>query len=92
MCCSDTAAYLLLSALTTAASDAQPLVDAVYWLESTFLVEGAACPSSLLKNLGLAHVHLVQNPLLAGKPLPAPSRDFFSTAQAMQWPAPEDET
>eukprot|EP01034_Spumella_vulgaris_P036659 gene36659-45221_t len=51
----DTAAYLLSSSLLTAGSDVQPLVDAVYWLESACLIEGEArAPSSLLKNAGLS--------------------------------------
>ncbi len=95
---SDTAAYSLQSAISTASTDVQPLADALYWLESSYVLEGAArCPSSLLKNLGLAHVHLIQNPLLsarlAGKKkvlLPAPSQDWFQTLAAISWPATND--
>lgn len=60
----DTAAYVLASAIQSASQDGFPLIKAIYWLESAFAIEGIDCPSSLLKNLGLAHLHSVQNKLI----------------------------
>lgn len=51
------------------------------------------CPLSLLKNAGLAHVHLVQNKQLAALPaLPAPTKDFFLTIStgSLTWPSSAD--
>ena len=93
---SDTSAFLLEAAIPAAASDPRPLVDAVYWLESSLLLElghfsGANMsyiPTPVLKNLGLAHVHLSQCKLLSSdKPLMPPSTDHFKTVNLMKWPA-----
>lgn len=93
----DTAAYLLESAIYIANSDPQPLVDAIYWLETSVLLEqtGAnglernlsAVPASLLKNAGLGHVHLIQNKMLnASMPLLF-SFDFFQSGRTIGWPS-----
>jgi hypothetical protein len=61
-------------------------------MESVYLMEGPQCATSLLKNVGLSHLHLVQNKLLSkgqgGKPkkLTAPE-DIFRTLELMRWPA-----
>ena len=93
---------MLLAALTTFDTDIQPLIDAVYWLESSYYLEvedGSRVPSSLLKNVGLAHVHLIQNPILAKlvnpkriiNNLPKPSIDYFKTLDLIEWPYKDNE-
>jgi hypothetical protein len=83
----DLSSYLLSIAVQRANEDVVPLIDATYYIESTYYLEGnASTPSSLLKNLGLAHLHLVQNKILNDSILPKPSRDFFNTLEAIQWP------
>ena len=82
------------SAIDTASVNAQPLVDAVYFLESSYNFEGEAAPTSLLKNVGLAHVHLIQNSLLSKKDdkhrsvnnLQLPSVDYFHSLDDIEWP------
>lgn len=83
------------TAITTSSVDAQPLVDAVYFLESSCALEGIEeAPTSLLKNVGLAHVHLIQNAILSKKENPRrsinnlqlPSVDYFNSLEAIEWP------
>lgn len=136
----DTAAFLLDKALQVESSDPLPLVEAVYWLESAYLIEqvnatqlrairapvsttsgaegsvsvlndnvaklitstltdvadyggsGAVhTPSHLLKNAGLACVHLVRNTALTGTLLPLPQRDVLRTLESglLPWPINE---
>lgn len=85
---SETAAFVLLTAIKSAASDVRPLVDAAYWLESAIWKEGGpqAAHTSLLKNAGLAHVHLIQSKLVGDEqPLPTPM-DVHGTLQQLAWP------
>lgn len=144
----DTAAFLLERALQVEGTDPLPLVEAVYWLESAYLIEqlnatqlrairtphtsdagraegGAASggvsvgvlsdsvaklitstltdvgdhqgsgavhtPAHLLKNTGLAYVHLVRNTALTGTLLPLPQRDVLLTLETglLPWPVNE---
>lgn len=66
----DIAAYLLEQSIPLTATDSAPLQDAIYWLEVSLRMEMSFIPSnggppraptSLLKNAGLAHAHLVQS-------------------------------
>ena len=76
--------------------DPQPLVDAVYWLETSVLLEqtGAAglvrnlsaVPASLLKNVGLGHIYLVQSKLLNSSEPQLFSYDFFVSGPQIGWP------
>lgn len=142
---SDTAAFLLDKALQVESTDPLPLVEAVYWLESAYLIEqvnatqlrtirapvssaggGASgaivsgvnvlsdsvaklitstltdvadyggsgavhTPSHLLKNAGLACVHLVRNTALTGTLLPLPQKDVLRTLDSglLPWPVNE---
>lgn len=81
----ETSAYFLSSAIKVADVDSNPLVLSVYWLESAYLMEGINCPSSLLKNAGLSHIHMIQNKLLTNKKLKTP-KDIFNSLEAMGWP------
>lgn len=84
----------------------QPLVDAVYWLETAFAYETQrhnqhkhsildvnledlsplVAPASLLKNLGLAHVHLLQDSRLQlYESLPSMSKDIFNSTTVIGW-------
>jgi hypothetical protein len=64
------AAFHLEKALKIASTNPAPLIDAVYWIEAALELDAAfhsdtlQQPSSLLKNAGLAHAHLVQNKLI----------------------------
>ena len=62
------------------------------------MLEERNVPTTLVKNTGLAHVHLVQNKLIATGPedlqkglvefkLPGP--DFFDSLKLMGWPEGE---
>ena len=94
MCCasSDTSAFLLERAIPSAATAPLALVEAVYWLESALHLEtqvhtATEAPAGVLKNLGLAHVHLVQCKALSGTAdLPLPEQDFFGTLEVIGWP------
>jgi hypothetical protein len=82
---------MLIAALKVADTNAKPLIRAVYWLESAYVLEGASCGTGLLKNIGLSHVHLIQNKVLSKKKnkmkaLKPPADDMFHTLQAMKWP------
>jgi hypothetical protein len=71
--------------------DPQPLIDAIYWIETVYRLEGEeSTPTSLLKNGGLAHLHLVQNKVLAvdyhDSHRLAPTKDIFHTLKAIDWP------
>jgi hypothetical protein len=85
----DTAAYFLEAAIRVETVDNMPLINAVYWLESALLLEnmgGNEPSSSLYKNAGLGHLHLVQNLKLdESQPLPLDG-DWFNSAQAIGWP------
>lgn len=56
-------------------------------------------PTAVLKNVGLAHVHLIQNQLLSKKDsshrrinnLQLPSQDFFHSLEAIEWPYQDKE-
>lgn len=90
----ETAAFMLQIAISSISEDPQPLVEAVYWLETALLLETTAhtpgpAPAALLKNLGLGHLHLIQtkNPaLLSSLALPLPSVDHFKSVPRIQWP------
>jgi hypothetical protein len=86
----------LENALKSATVDYVPLVDAIYWLESYIVLEGNrtdSLPTSFLKNLGLAHVNLVQSKLLPNsksvKIVPA-SSDMHGSLSAINWPSSSD--
>ena len=94
----DTGAYLLQATVEQLATDPLPLIDAIYWLESAVALEshtlrkGDRVPYPLLKNTGLAHVHLIQSKLLrkileerGDKALPLPN-DVLNTASMIEWP------
>ena len=88
-----TGSYYLEIAIKVAQIDIMPLVDALYWLESSLLLERASpdpkkpLSYSLLKNTGLAHVHLIQAKLIdSAAALPLPVRDLFQTLKFMNWP------
>lgn len=100
----DTAAYFLEESIKIMNVDPYPLINAIYWLETSMLLEKPNPPPMLLKNTGLAHVHLVQNkaltPLLAtvaaasgggdGTALPYPKIDLFNSINLLQWPKVSD--
>jgi hypothetical protein len=90
----DTAAYLLESALKVSTTDYKPLVTAIYFLESAIHFESErhsnsskTPPTALLKNTGLAHVNLIQNKLVPPSSLPLPNdKDLFGSAAGINWP------
>jgi hypothetical protein len=83
----DLSSYLLSVAIPMANENNRPLIEAVYFIESAHYFEGNdSTPTSLLKNLGLAHLHLVQNKLLSDNYLPKPKKDLFHTLKIMEWP------
>jgi len=80
-------------------SSVQLLVEAVYWLESVCAMElqsraadndtSSYTPSHLLKNAGLAHMHLVRTDALKDSVrLPTPKMDFFQSLAkgTVAWP------
>jgi hypothetical protein len=85
---------LLETALKVSSTDYEPLVCAVYFLESAIHYEGglhsnsSKTPSTaLLKNTGLAHVNLIQNKLVPASSLPLPNKkDIFSSVSGINWP------
>eukprot|EP00606_Chrysophyceae_sp_TOSAG23-5_P000375 GSChrysophyteH2.ASY1.ANO1.179.1 assembled CDS len=86
----DTASFYLEIAIPVADKDPAPLANAVYWLETALILEkldsSKKVPTSLYKNAGLGHLHLVQNALLDDKePLPLDG-DYFNTAEGIGWP------
>ncbi len=84
----DTAAYVLASAIASANNDASPLLQAIYWLETALAIEGKNCAASLLKNLGLAHLHSVQNKQLPEDiVLQDVVDDLLKTKDLIEWPA-----
>eukprot|EP01041_Mallomonas_annulata_P009255 gene9255-19212_t len=93
---SDTAAFLLQLAISSASTDPQALVEAVYWLETAVFMEmyvhtSSPPPAGLLKNLGLGHAHLVQCKAISGdEPLPLPKVDIFNTVHSINWPYKKD--
>jgi hypothetical protein len=84
----ETAAYRLELAIAHEKSQLQPLIDAMYWIETAVLLDGENnVMSSVLKNAGLAHIHLIQNPLLSShSSLPLPSNDVFNSVNILNWP------
>lgn len=64
------------------------MIRAIYWLESAYAIEGVDCPSSLLKNLGLAHLHAVQNKLIPDDIIIENAmEDVFETKNVIDWPS-----
>lgn len=62
------------------------------WLDvRSYKPDDARCASHLLKNTGLAYVHLVRNTLLTSFSLPAPLQDTLRTLASglLQWPDKE---
>lgn len=83
----DSSSYFLSTAINIAATVPQPLVDALYFIETAYYLEGnETSPTSLYKNLGLAHVHLVQNKLLSEDIIPQPTKDIFQSLEKIGWP------
>ena len=76
---------MLIAAIKVANVDAKPLVHAVYWLETAYMLDGKSCWSALLKNAGLGHVHLIQNKVL--KSFKPPKVDLFQSMERIQWPS-----
>ena len=63
------------------------MVNALYYLETAYYLEGpVTTPTSLLKNLGLGHVHLIQNNLLNEEIIPLPAVDLFDSLNKINWP------
>eukprot|EP00605_Chrysophyceae_sp_TOSAG23-4_P001021 GSChrysophyteH1.ASY1.ANO1.1122.1 assembled CDS len=85
----DTAAFFLESSISVASTDPAPLCNAVYWLESAILLETVdkgEVPTSLHKNAGLGHLHLVQSSNFDDTlPLPLDG-DWFNSAESIGWP------
>lgn len=94
------ASVLLEKAITIANTDPNPLLDAVFWsevgitLEKGFIRDDVPTPpTSLLKNAGLGHAHIVQNKLIkegekyGEYPIPQ-SFDVFQTilGPEVDWP------
>jgi hypothetical protein len=122
-------AFLLQRALEVVETDPLPVVEALYWLESAYAIEGmntstaqrlrslrgeetlltdkpATGPSatalvtpqepprvaaSLLKNGGLACMHLVRSAKIPSLDLPLPQRDVLQTIRTglVRWPTGE---
>jgi hypothetical protein len=157
--CTDTAAYLLQKSLEVEATDPLPLIEALYWLESAYVLETmnistaqqmralraspanvhdnsthgnrfgalttlwnnivsavapttalnstsvsvtgdssvaqsvdtASVPENLLKNAGLAYVHLIRSGSYKGHALPPPQKDVLQTLSTglLKWPVEE---
>jgi hypothetical protein len=119
-------AFLLQRALEVVESDALPVIEALYWLESAYAIEGMnvstaqrlrslrgeetlftdkqqpagtstalATPeqkpritSSLLKNAGLACMHMVRSAKIPSLDLPLPQKDVLQTIRTglVVWP------
>jgi hypothetical protein len=87
----DTSSFYLQLAINEAKKNPASLVQSIYWLESALYYEGGlngSASSALLKNIGLAHVNLIQNKLLpAGSSLPSrPFDDVLGTLEHIDWP------
>lgn len=85
----DTAAFYLEAGIQVAKDDPVPLTNAVYWLEAAVVLEtshGGKAPSSLLKNAGLGHLHLVQSLLLKEKVPLVLDEDLFGIEDYVEWP------
>jgi hypothetical protein len=93
----DTAAYALHTVLRNGDStDGSALVYAMYLLESAIVLDSDGLHSgrmdqfpatTLLKNAGLAHVHLVQSKTISSdRPLTLPGPDVFATLDRIGWP------
>lgn len=105
----EVAASNLEAAIRDEASSYEPLIDAVYLIESAVILEGLVSnetlshrqdgdfhldhgrgrvPTPVLKNAGLAHMHLVRHPQLQSVPvLRQPTHDHFSTSRFIGWPS-----
>ena len=88
----DTSSFYLQLSIPEAKKDPLSLVQSLYWLESALYFEGGlhgSASSALLKNIGLAHVNLIQNKNIpAGSALPPrPVDDVLGTLQHIGWPA-----
>jgi hypothetical protein len=89
----DMGAQALEMAIPRANENPNPLIYAVYLLETaiSFEINARSDPSpALLKNAGLGHIHMVQNKKLPSDKLPFPAYDLFGSLKVMEWPAPED--
>ena len=88
----DTSSFYLQAAISVASQDPAPLINAAYWLESCVVLEsleGGTIPAHVLKNAGLAHLHLVQNnQLKEGAPLLVDG-DIFGLIETVDWPTSE---
>ena len=85
----ETGAYALDSAIKVAHLNYKPLVNAIYFLESAIIIDEHAS-TSLLKNVGLGHIHLIQNKII-GKSLPKPKNDIFHSIEKIGWPIKDPE-
>lgn len=91
----DTASYFLEKAISIEQSDPNPLLQSIYWLETALHFESShpedvktvGKVTMLLKNTGLAHLHLVRNTLIAAaSPMPYPViRDVLSSLDRLNW-------
>jgi hypothetical protein len=90
----ETAAYRLELAIAHEKVDVQPLIDAMYWIETAVLLDGKEnVMTSVLKNAGLAHIHLIQNPILSGRQsLELPTNDVFDSVKLLSWPVANDDS
>ena len=125
-CSADTSAFLLQKALDVIEKDAAPIIEAVYWLESAYVLDslntttaqrmraasgykttvtpfsshtkknGAekeviSVTCNLLKNAGLAYMHLVRSAPLPNGALPLPQKDMLHTISTglLRWPEKE---
>jgi hypothetical protein len=86
----DSSSYLLSIAIPYANTNPLPLVESLYLLESAVYMEGEVeAPTSLLKNLGLGHVHLVQNKILTSENSIQPKEDYLHLLEKISWPSAE---
>jgi hypothetical protein len=85
----ETAACLLERAIAIQRDDYQPLVDSIYLMEVSNMLEHPGAPTHMLKNAGLAHMHYAQHKAeaLSVGGLPAPKKDLFGALQHIQWPS-----
>jgi hypothetical protein len=91
----DAASFRLMKAIETAATDPDSLIEAVYFIEYAAYLEMSrnnSVPTFVLKNLGLGHVHLIQNKAIPDDRLPPPKVDFFRILPALSWPAKDWKT
>ncbi len=81
------AAFSLELSIPMAATDPTPLINSLYWLESSVIYESKIgeriVPSALLKNCGLVHLHLVKS---AKATFIEPPPDVLQTLDIINWP------